>query len=77
MRLKAGPTWDNVEQSDLVWARKTRGRIAGQCAGGGGGQRLLPSTNYSQVAPKTLLRRSSANKNWSLTIKPHYHYLDL
>ena len=22
MRLKAGPTWDNVEQSDLVWARK-------------------------------------------------------
>ena len=27
MRLKAGPTWDNVELSDLVWARHTNGEI--------------------------------------------------
>ena len=51
MRLKAGPTWDNVELSDLVWA--LQGRTAGQprCAGG-----QLPSTNYSQVSPSPLIR---------------------
>ena len=51
MRLKAGPTWDNVELSDLVWA--IQGRTAGQprCAGG-----QLPSTNYSQVSPSPLIR---------------------